>query len=183
MAEPLRPASRSAHGRENWIFVPTIANIAAPTVAEVTAASALDITNIAFRNGRPAPTQSTALTTAEARLGDTKVRQRIGRTTYNGGEMTYQFDPQGAAASDEVTAWETFGTEGTTGFLVRRLGISKATTPAVGQFVDVFPVEFGPSMPTTTGAEDSEETGAVCTFAVTDVQDGPVFKKAIVSGS
>lgn len=181
MAEPLRPASRSAHGRENWVFVPTIADISTPTVTELGAPSALDITNIAFRSGRPTPTQSTSLTTAERRVGDTKTRQRIGATTYAGGEMTYQFDPQGAAASDEVKAWETFGTEGTTGFLVRRLGIAKATALAAGQFVDVYPVEFGPSMPTTIGGEDSEETAAVCTFAVTDVQDGPVFKKALTA--
>lgn len=181
MAEPLRPASRNVFGKENWIFVPTIADITAPTVAEVTAASALDITNIAFASAGPTPSQSTSLATAERRVGDTKARQRIGQTTYAGGEMTYQFDPQGAAASDVVKAWETFGSEGTTGFLVRRQGIAKATTPAAGQFVDVYPVEFGPSMPTSIGQQDSEETAAVCTFAITDVQNGPVFKKAIAA--
>ena len=181
MAEPIRPASRSAHGRENWVFVPAIADINTPTVAELTAVSALDITNIVMRSGRPSPSQSTSLATAEQRLGDTRARQRIGTTTYAGGEMTYQFDPQGAASSDAVKAWETFGTEGTTGFLVRRLGIGKATAFTAGQFVDVFPVEFGPSMPTTTGSEESTETAAVCTFAVTDVQSGPVFKKAIAA--
>lgn len=181
MAEPLRPASRSTFGKENWIFVPTIADIAAPTVAEITSASALDITNIAFRSGRPAPSQSTSTVTAERRVGDTKARQRLGTTSYSGGEMTYQFDPQAAAASDGVKAWEKFGAEGTTGFLVRRQGVAKATTPVAGQFVDVFPVEFGPSMPTSVGSDDSEETAAVCTFVVTDVQNGPVFKKAIAA--
>ena len=65
-----------------------------------------------------------------------------------------------------------------TGLLIRRQGVASATTPAAGQFVDVFPVEFGPSMPTKSGDGESAEAAAVCTFAVTSA---PAFKKAIAA--
>lgn len=177
MAEPLRPAATKVYGKENWVFVPTIGDITAPTAAEVTAVSALDISRIAFASGAPTPSQSTNLATQERRLADTTETQFIGTTTYAGGEMTYQFNPQGAAASDDVKLWEKIP-EGTTGYLVRRLGVARATALAAGQFVDVYPVEFGPSMPTKAGDGESAEAAAVCTFAVTSA---PAFKKAIAA--
>lgn len=177
MAEPLRPAATKTYGKENWVFVPTIANITAPTTAEVTALSALDITNIAFADGAPAPTKNTNLATQNRRLGDTTETQFVGTTSYTGGDMTYQFAPQAAAASDGVKLWETIP-EGTTGYLVRRLGVAKSTALAAGQFVDVYPVEFGPSMPTKSGDAESAEAAAAVTFAITSA---PAFKKAIAA--
>lgn len=176
MAEPLKPAATKTYGKENWIFVTTIASASLiPTALEVNAASSLDITNIAFADGAPSPSQSTNLVEQTKRFGDTTVSQFVGTTTYAGGEMTYQFAPQAAAASDGVKLWEKIP-EGTTGYLVRRQGVAKATTPAAGQFVDVFPVEFGPSMPSKSGDGEAAETGAVVTFAVTAT---PAFKKAL----
>lgn len=175
MAEPLRPTPAKTYGRKNWIFVPTIASAAAPTAAELTAASALDITNIAFADGEPTPTQSTNLVAQQRRVGDTTENQFVGTTTYAGGDMTYALDPQAAALSSGVKAWETLGA-GTTGYLVRRLGVSKATAVTAGQFVDVFPVEFGPSMPTESGDGESREAAAVCTFAIVGQ---PQFRKAV----
>lgn len=175
MAEPLRPAATKTYGKENWVFVPTIGDITAPTVAEVTAVSALDITNIAFADGAPNPTKNTNLAAQNRRLGDTTETQFVGTTTYTGGDMTYQFAPQAATASDGVKLWEKIP-EGTTGFLVRRLGVAKATALAAGQFVDVYPVEFGPSMPTKSGDAESAEAAASVTFAITSA---PAFKKAI----
>lgn len=166
MTEPLRPSATKTHGRENWIFVPAIADIAAPTVAEITGASALDITRIVFADsGQPA--QSTNRVNSQRRLGDTTTSEFIGDTTYTGGDITYALDPQAASGEDGKKLWEKIP-EGATGYLVRRLGIARATAPTAGQFVDVFPVEFGPSMPTKVGDAESAEAGAMATFAVTD---------------
>jgi hypothetical protein len=181
MAEPLKPAANKTYGRENWIFVPTIASAAlAPTVAEVTGASSLDITRIAFRDGAPNITQNTNLVEQQQRLGDTDTFEFIGTTKYSGGVMDYQFDPQGAAASDGVKLWEKIqNAPGTvTGFLVRRLGVGRAVTPIAGQFIDAIPVEFGPSLPGKKGDGESAETSAQCSFAVTAK---PAFKVAILA--
>lgn len=183
MAEPLRPTSNKTFGRENWIFVPTIAGYSTgtgPTVAEITGASSLDITRIAFADGAPATTQTTNRVKQNRRLGDTTVTEFIGETDYEGGDMTYLLDPQAVAGSDGKKAWEKFlNSSGTiTGYLVRRLGVGRAVTPVAGQFVDVYPVEIGPSIPTTTGDAESAETAATATFAITDA---PLFVTAVAA--
>lgn len=174
MAEPLRPNATKTFGRENWIFVPTIANSAAPTALEVTAASSLDITRIAFAStGKPS--QSTTRATAERRLGDTKTYEFIGTSTVTGGDMLYAFADQAAALSDGKKMYETIPS-GTTGFLVQRKGVARATAPAAGQFVNVYPVEFGPSFPADVGDADSAESAMTCAFAVTS---DPVINVAL----
>jgi len=174
MAEPLRPSATPVHGRESWIFVPAIADKAAPTVAELTAAGSLDVTRIVFADSGK-PSQSTNRVTQQRRLGDTTVPEFIGDTSYTGGDLTYALDPQAAAGADGKKMWELVP-EGTTGYLVRRLGVPRATAPTAGQFVDVYPVGFGPSMPTTVGDAESAEAAAMCTFAVTDT---PEFLAAV----
>jgi hypothetical protein len=175
MAAPLRPASNATFGKKNWIFVPTLSSQAAPTVAELTGASSLDFTNIAFAStGKP--DQSTNRVTAERRLGDTIVYEQIGTTNYTGGDMIYQFDPTAAALSSGRKGWEKFGA-GVSGFLVERMGISAATTPVATNKVNVYPVTFGPSIPTEAGDGETAETAAKCTYAITNA---PSFDVAVV---
>jgi len=176
MTEPLRPSATKTHGRENWLFIPALADKAAPTVAEITAAGGLDITRIVFADSGQ-PSQSTNRVNAQRRLGDTTTSEFIGDTSYTGGDITYALDPQAAAGAEGKKLWELIP-EGTTGYLVRRLGIARDVTPAAGQFVDVFPVEFGPSMPTKVGDAESAEAAAMATFAVTDK---PEFVVAIAA--
>lgn len=178
MAAPIRPASAKTYGAEKWVFVPTIADTDAPTVAEVTAVSGLDISCYLFGDsGRP--TQSTNRVTAQRRICDTAVYERIGDTTYAGGELLYALDPQAAAGSDGKKAWETLPA-GTTGYLVRRFGLPVATDFAAGQFVDAFPVELGPAMPTASGDGEAGEVAATQAFAVTGP---PAFVKAIAAAA
>lgn len=175
MAAPIRPVSTKAYGREKWLWIPTIAaTTGIPTSAEVAAASGLDISCMLFTStGRP--TKNTNLVEKERRICDTTTYQQVGTTTYTGGEMLAAFDQQGAAASNGVKAWEKFP-EGTTGYLVRRLGIIVATDLAAGQFVDTFPVEFGPPFPIIQGDGESAEVGFSSTFAITGP---PALKVAI----
>lgn len=176
MTIPLRPAAVTALSAENWIFVATIASQAAPTAVEINAAGSLDFTNIVFDDGTDRPTQNTNLATAQRRLGDAGLYQNVGISTYAGGTMVYQFDPQSAAAATGRKLWEKIPA-GTTGFLVRRIGVAQGTTPVATNKVDVYPVAFGPSMPTTVGDTDSSETAATCSYAVTGP---PSFNVALV---
>lgn len=178
MPEPLNPAFKKVYLAENWIFVPTIASATlAPTVAEASGASALDFSNMIFVDGAPSPTQDTNVGTRRRRLAESSVGQLIGVTTYGGGVLTYQMDPQAATGADGIKLWEKIP-EGTTGFLVHRLAVAKATNIAAGQFVDVFPVAFGPSMPVKSGDDEFAEAAATCTYVITSK---PAFKVAILA--
>ncbi len=178
MAEPLRPLPAKVFTRENVIYVATIASATlAPTAAEANAAGSLDVTNMAFADAAPSPEQNTNLVEQQRRLGDGGVYQFVGTTTYTGGQVTMQFNPQGAALADDVKAWEKFAVGGVTGFLVVRLNVAKATTPAAGQFVDVYPCEFGPFMPTKSGEGEGAEGAMRGSWAITSV---PKFKLAIL---
>jgi hypothetical protein len=166
MAEPIRPASTKTFTKENWIFVPTIASSTlAPTVAEATGATSLDISRIIFASsGRP--TATTNRVTAERRLADGAQYEQIGTTTWTGGEMLYAMGDQATAATDPKKLYEKIP-DGTTGFLVNRRGLGRAVDVAAGQFVNVYPVEFGPSVPVNAGENETAEAAMSVTFAVT----------------
>jgi hypothetical protein len=175
MVAPLRPASVKVEGNLKWIFVSTMAAQASPLVTEGTAASSLDISMMVF-NTSGMPDQNTNRVTKTKRLGDTVLYEQIGDTTQTGFDLIMQLDPQGAALSDGVKAWEKFGAGGVTGYFWRRTGLPIATDLATGQFVDVYPVEIGPGMPTTVGDNETAEAAFKCTVAIT----GPAsFRKAL----
>jgi len=177
MAEPLRPASTPVFKRRNWLWIPAIASATlAPTLAEATAASALDITRIIFASSGE-PTQATNRVQAERRAGDDKAYERIGITNVTGGDMLYAMNSQGATGSDGTKWFEKIPT-GTTGFIADRRGIVRATNVAAGQFVHVYPVEFGPSFPALAGADETAEDAMTVTFAITGE---PAIKVAILA--
>jgi hypothetical protein len=175
MAAPINPASTKVFGKDKWVFVVTIANISSPTAAECTAGTTLDVSCYLFDDQFDRPSKNTNTVTKSRRVCDTALYSQIGTTTYEGGNMAYAVQPQAAALSDGKKAWEKFPA-GTVGYLVRRMGIDVATDLAVGQFVDVYPVELGPSMPTSIGEGEAAEAGAMCTFAITSA---PAFIKAL----
>ena len=109
MAEPTRPAPAKLYGRRNGFWIPAggIASATlAPTVAEITDASVIEMTLRFFQ--APNPTPNTNVVDEERRWGDTKTFQQLGTTTYQGGQFTAQMDDQAAAASEAVEAWEEF---------------------------------------------------------------------------
>lgn len=168
MTTPINPAAVSLFGKDNWYFVTTVASASfIPTAAEVNAASSLDVTDMLFADTGQ-PTQATNRVTQERRYGTTTQAEFVGASTFTGGELHYQHSPQAVAGSDGKKAFEKLGgTSGTTGYLVQRQGIAKATTPATGQFVNCYPVQVGPSFPAPAGSGEAAEAGMVATFAVT----------------
>lgn len=177
--EPLRPAPAKTHGRENWIFIPTIASAAlAPTVAEATAASALDITNMLFAGAEPSVNRTTERVRQDRRAGDTDSYEFIGENSYEGGDVVMAYSPQGAAASDGKKAWEKFPA-GTTGFIAKREDIAKATNITAGQRLPyVIPVEFGQPVPMKQGEGAAAQSAFGSTFAITGK---PAFDVAVLA--
>lgn len=179
MAEPLRPSPAKTHGRENWIFIPSIASATlAPSVTEITAASSLDVTRIAFAGATPELGATTNRVRQDRRAGDTESYEFVGETSYEGGEAIMAWQPQAAALSDGKKAWEKFQA-GTTGFIAKREDIDRATAPAAGQFLSsVFPVEFGPAFPAKQGDGEAAQAAFRTSFAVTGP---PKFNLAILA--
>jgi hypothetical protein len=176
MAAPIRPASVSAFGTEKWVYVPTIADLSAPSLAVLNGATSLDVTKMLMESSAR-PDASTEMARAERRVGDVESFEFPGETQWTGGEMMYQFAPQAAALSDGKKAYEKFP-QGTAGFLVRRLGINRDTDFAVGQFVSIFPVAFGVQVETTVGEGATREVVIKQGVGVTAA---PSTNKAIVA--
>lgn len=179
MPEPTIPTSAKLYTRHNWIFIPTIASATlAPTVAEATAASALDFSNMVFAGGQPQPTQNTNLVDKARRFAEGATFQFVGTTTYTGGEIRGQFNQQGTALADDVKLWEKFAAGGVTGFLAERMNVPRATNLIAGQFLNVFPAEFGPGLPVAEGDGEGSEGAMVFSWAITSQ---PKFKLAILA--
>lgn len=166
MVEPIRPAPTKVYGRDNWVLIPSVADINAITALEWAAASSLDITRIIFANSGK-PTQSTNRVQAERRYGDTRQGEFVGTSTITGGDMLYAFGDQEAALSDGKKLYEKIP-EGTTAVLANRRGVPRATDAAAGQFYNAYGVEFGPSFPADAGEGESAESAMTVTFAIPD---------------
>ena len=171
MAEPLRPDPAKTFGRENIIFIPTIASATlAPTVAEGSGASALDVTRIAFKGDAPELGGSTERATPDERFGDTESFEMIGVTKYEGGEAVFAWQPQALTGTDGKKAWEKFlNTNGTvSGFFAKREDVGRATALAAGQRLSwVTPVEIGPPLPLKKGDGAASQAAFRATWAVT----------------
>lgn len=179
MAEPTRPASAKTFGRENWIYIPTIASVTlAPTVAEITAGSALDITLMVFSGDEPEMNTTTNRVKLDRRAGDTDAFEFIGETAYEGGDCMFQVNPQAIALSDGKKAWEKF-ISGLVGFVGKRENVGRAVTPVAGQFLSyVMPVEFGPPIPGKKGEGEAGQSAFKSTFAI---PEPPKFMLAILA--
>jgi hypothetical protein len=177
MTAPIRPSGVQAFGKEKWAFVPAIADTAAPTVAEVTSASGLDLTGYLYADQFEGTTIDQGTNTSPRRIADTRVFGVLGTSTYNISPLVYSFDPQAAALSNGKKAFEKL-TPGTTGYLVRRFGIDRNTDFAAGQFIDVFAVTFGDQNVIKTAAD---ETGEVAISQPVSVNNVPVQNVAIAA--
>ena len=175
MVAPVKPALSRALGADSWTWALAVANIAMPTVAEVTALSSFNMSCSLFREqeGLGAATETITL---PPRLCETENYEAKGATTYSMADLSVSWRPQDAAGADGKKAWEAM-VDLANGFLLRRQGILVATDWAAGQFIDVIPAQLAVKVPTKTG------TGAdgVYNFTVgVSVTGKPAWNKAIV---
>lgn len=165
MPDTLRPAPTKLRGKSNWILVFDYEDINALTVAEVTAASSIDVTRVLFRSSAQ-PDQTTGTATDEPRFGDETTYESLGDDAVTGGDLIYAFGDQAAAGSDQKKLYEMIPA-GATAALVDRRGVLRAQAPVAGQWYHAHPVEFSRSFPTRVGEGASAEAGMKCRYAIT----------------
>ena len=166
MAAPTRPNGVGSFGKENFWFAPASANPAAPTVAEITAVTGLELTGRMYVEGGGEFSQNVARGTAPRRVADTQIYERAGEVTVSITDLHISLDPQAAAGSEAKAAYEEL-TDGVTGYLIRRQGLDRNTDLEAGQFVDVIPVEFKKGIPTKTGNDAFGEFSALVPTSIT----------------
>jgi len=172
----IKPALRRAYGNDAWGFVPAVANINAPTVAEMTAVTGFNLSCSVFseQEGVTATTEKVTLPTL---LCETTSYESNGATTYAMADLQISFQPQAASGADGKKAWETLD-DNISGFLWRRQDVPSSTDPATGQFVDIIPVQLGVKTPTKTGTD----AAGVYSFTMpASVTGKPSFNVAIVA--
>lgn len=118
-------------------FVPSVANIAAPTVAELTAGTTLEC--LITADGADVSVSEDVISIPK--LCETSNSEAPGRTTY---KITLTIVRKDNPTED--VAWTTLLRK-TAGFLVFRYGPPVTTAYATTQSVQVFPGTFGERMP------------------------------------
>lgn len=130
----------STQGNETVIFVPALVNPNAPKLTEAGsgATAALNL-GYALRGFSPSSDQGSS---EDIRLASTQTFENPGRVKSSLDDITYVYDPQaapGAASNKHYTVL----VQGVKGFLIDRRGIPATTPLAVGDKVDVYPVQMG----------------------------------------
>ncbi|GAB3376219.1 phage tail tube protein [Amycolatopsis echigonensis] len=142
-------ADMLSDGNNKVTFVPVLANIAAPTVAELTGGTSLEC--LIMADGLDISTDEAAITASK--LCDTIDAEQPGRA-----KTTIKLTCVRKDVPAEDIAW-TLLQRGLTGYLAVRRGIPVATGYATGQKVEVYPVKAGvrrPVKPEANGVEKFE---------------------------
>lgn len=124
------PAGQPSDGRGLVLFVPTIANPAAPTAAELSAGTVKQVTYSLTGDGFRHETTENTVTVSRYTL---KQQLELAGTVVDTLELQYV---TGSPADTAFTA-------GVSGYIVHRLGVPNETAIAAAQKVDVIPVTFG----------------------------------------
>lgn len=152
-----RPTGTTARGKVSWLFVPTIADISTPTLDELTATGAVDVSCALYEGSGTVSTEANKVQKPR-RICDEEQYEQFGDTTRTMTDISYAFNPQGDAADPDNVALAAL-VQGVTGFLVSRMGLrAKSSEFAVDQWVTCYPVELGPQ---TENADTSDETAEI----------------------
>lgn len=120
-------------GKTRVAYVPTIANIAAPTVAELNAGMLLQSTLTASGLAGFAPDTAKVDTSSLASTFNTAVN---GKSSFDGTQLTLKKQTGTDTIHDTLV-------RGTTGYIVIRRSIAESTAWATSQKVSVYPIECG----------------------------------------
>lgn len=131
-----QPASIPADGNLKIQWVPVIAVLTAPTIAEVNAASSKELSCYLTAEGYTPATDEQTIT--DDRLCSRQTFERRGRFS-DSLDLAYIYNP--VSAPDNL-AYSTM-TPGTLGYVVARWGVAFETAFAAAQIIDVYPVECG----------------------------------------
>jgi hypothetical protein len=139
MAAPITPTKKLSNGKDHNWQVTTLSSTTSPTKVQIDAG--LNVTGVLLADW-DGITASTDKVTLPRVMLETSTTEVNGETTVSAADMQLTYDPQGAAASDGVKAYELLE-DGFTGFLVRRQGVANLSSDAVtvGEFVDVLGID------------------------------------------
>lgn len=158
MALPLSPAKQLANGRQSFWLVPTVASITAPTALEVNNAAALNITGY-LMDDYEGITVSSDKVTLPGVLLETTSTEITGQTTISAAPLRLTTDPQAAASSDAKKPWKMLyvdAGDNWSGYLVERQNFAGTTAEATaGEFVNISSVTIqnGVMMRTSNGSD------------------------------
>ena len=173
MAAPISPNKKLAYGRDSWWLVPTIADMSAPTVAEVnTTTGGLNITGFLLSDDFEGLSSDTESVTLPKVLLETTTTQVAGETTYSMGTITVTCQPQAPEDADGKKAWALIK-DGFEGYAVQRPDVAGTTGDVTaGEFLNVVPVTISGAFPlrTTAGAD-----GVWAARATVSVTSNPEF--------
>lgn len=145
------PASVTAQGNVNAVFVPAIANTSAPTTAEINAAGAVDLSCYLMPDW--------AGVTADQNKGEdrrfcsTESFDRLGTVKRTIADIVYTYLPQGTSAVAGNKVYTALP-KGATGYLVIRYGLPTTTAFAAAQKVDIIPVQMGARSKSVQGTDE-----------------------------
>jgi hypothetical protein len=137
------PTGVPADGNVKVVWVATIAAQGAPTAAELTAGTTLDITCGVVGGGFTTAADTT--TTKDIRLCSRQVFEDVGDIAYSIEAIEYIITPQDVGASGENKIMRTLAPN-TSGYIVVRWGMAFETAMAAAQIVDVYHVTLGPQV-------------------------------------
>ena len=145
MVAPISPAKKMSNGKDHYWLVDTIANPAAPTVAEINAG--LNITGFLLADWDALSASTDKVTLPKVMLETTSTEVN-GETTISAADALLTLQPQAASGADGKKAYAKVKS-GYTGFLVRRQDVLNTSSDAVtaGQFVDVLGVDITTAIP------------------------------------
>jgi hypothetical protein len=135
------PIGIKYEGNLKVAYVPTLTSITAPTVTELTAAGALDVSFfLTAGNFKPNAEQARG---DDRRVGSKQTFQTLGRENASIDDIVYIADPQAAVSTPGNKAYELFKSA-VTGFFIVRYGLDAETMDFVAaQKVDIWPIQFG----------------------------------------
>ncbi|MFG1846775.1 phage tail tube protein [Micromonospora carbonacea] len=131
-----QPIAVNTNGTMTALWVPAIANTAAPKVTELNAGTVLDLS--CYLTGDGLTTETSENTIDDPRLCSKQIFEARGDFT-DTMELTYVFNP---ASPDDDEARIALA-PGTQGNIVLRWAVDFEDAIAVGDLVDVYPVEMG----------------------------------------
>ncbi|PZF98261.1 hypothetical protein C1I99_13830 [Micromonospora deserti] len=163
------PVSVPSDGTLRVDYVPAIANTAAPTVTELTAAGAQALScYITIDGWQPTGDQATV---TDQRLCATQDFEQPGRKTKSL-TLVYVHNPTVPTSNEAYTTLA----EGVTGYLVARYGVPRTQAWAAADIVDVWPITAGEPMKNFNGAN------SVHTVTQRMFVTGPVALDSVVVG-
>lgn len=159
-------ARRGSTGEIRVMYVPSIANKAAPTATEVGAGT--NLTPDMLRDGLDTPLSAQTLDAGDAA---DKYNATV-PDTYGGDPVTYTGHRHAKDTDDDSVAWSTL-VRGTGGYIVVRRNGGSDVAIAANDVVEVWPIEVISRAPSTIGSQTQRFT-ATCAVPSTPELDAVV---------